>query len=292
MSYIDDLLEFEDSEAEKPRDVYVRAPFSWPGNKFNSLDEIIPLLPPGDRFIEPCGGSGVVTLNLVNKYKLMVFNDRHSGITAFFRCVKDKAKKDKILEWLNLSLHSREEFIWCRDSWENCQDDVERAARWYYMLRTSFSHLGRNWGRATGGAAQIGKKLYNNLDLIDVAHRRLRDVQIENLDAIQCVKDYAGAGAVFYCDPDYIGTDTGIYQHGVEHKRLLETVFASKGWFAVSSYRNELYDSYDWDQRFEWEIADKMRARVFNESNNLKGKQNVMAHHGLVKECLYVKDLR
>lgn len=287
-SLVEQMLEF-DKEGQTERESYVRAPFAWPGGKFKSLEHIIPLLPKANTFIEPCGGSGVVTLNLPHDYKLKVFNDRHSGITAFFRCMRSFQKKQAVKDWLRLAIHSREDFIWCRDSWENCQDDVERAARWFYMLRTSFSGLGRNWGRSTAGRGMIAQKLHNGLEALDTCHRGFRDVQVENQDCLQCIRDYDSDDTVGYIDPDYIDSSAGIYKHAVEHKELLDLVFASKGWYGVSGYKHDLYESYPWAQRFEWEVDVTLNARTFK-NNNLEGKENVMGGRGKATEILYVKD--
>lgn len=292
MNFVDAIFAYEATEEIKPRDSYVRAPFAWPGCKFNSLDFIIPKLPLGKTFVDGCGGSGVVTLNLPHNYPLKVFNDRHAGITAFYRCMRDNAKSQAVKKWLEMSLHSREDFIWCRDSWTNCQDDVERAARWYYMVRTSFSHLGRNWARATGGRAQIGAALHNGLDLFSLINWRFREVQVENQDVEQCIRDYDSDGTVFYIDPDYIGTDPGIYEHKVRHRNMLDLVFSSKGWFAVSHYKNDLYESYNWSERYEWEVTSTMRSAAFDEGNNLAGKQNVMGRGDTAIEVLYIKDFQ
>ena len=185
---LDDIAEEEIDN--KSRDNYVRSAFAWPGNKFNSLEHIIPRFPCGSSFIEGCGGSGVVTINLKNQYPLRVFNDRHAGVTSFFRCMRDAKKKEAVKDWLRLTLHSREEFIICRDTWENENDDVERAAKWYYMVRTSFGALGRNWARSTLGRAQSGAALHNGLELLDTVHRHFREVQIENMDICQLIRDY------------------------------------------------------------------------------------------------------
>jgi DNA adenine methylase len=274
---------------KQEREQFVRAPFPWPGGKYESLRHIIPILPKANTFIEPCGGSGVVTINLPFDYPLKVFNDRHSGITAFFRCMRDFDKKEAVRKLLTMSVHSREDFVWCRDTWENCTDDVERAYRWFYMMRTSFATLGRNWGRSTAGRSMIAQKLYNGLELLDTCHRVFRNIQIENLDCVQCIKDYDSLDTVGYVDPPYIDSDQGIYTHGVEHKALLETIFESKGWYAVSGYKHDLYEKYPWDEKHEWPVTVKLRAKSFKD-NHLEGKENVMGGHDSAIECLYIKD--
>src|SRR5262245_45121950 len=127
MSEMKDLFSALDavsgSNSEEIREHYLRAPFSCLGSKFKGLDEILPRLPYRNGFCEPFGGSGVVLLNR-NECPLEVFNDRHSGITAFYRCLRDPVKKDALIERIELSVHSREEFIWSKDTWKDITDDL------------------------------------------------------------------------------------------------------------------------------------------------------------------------
>jgi DNA adenine methylase len=276
---------------DKPREEYRRSAFGWPGGKYRSLEQILPRLRKSDKWIEVCGGSGVITLNR-QSCALEVFNDRHSGVTAFFRCIQDSSKNQRLVERLRYMVHSREEFIWCAATWENPTDDVERAARWYYMVRTSFGQLGRNWARATSGISQIGPKLRRGLNLFPALYQRFRDVQIENMDACQCIRDYDSEDATFYVDPDYIGTDPGIYQHQVEHKHLLDTIFCSKGFFAVSNYANPLYDGYDWDAVYAWPAHVSIKSQAFHDSNHLKGKEEFMGREIKAEETLYIREAR
>lgn len=290
MSYLLDIMDqMDDGYSPTVRETYQRAPFGWPGGKWRSLQHIIPRLPVRKVYCEPCGGSGVVLINRPRS-ELEIFNDRHAGVVAFYRCIRDPEKWQQLVERLRLVVHSREEFIWCRDTWQNCTDDVERAARWYYMLRTSFSQLGRNFARATRSRDQIGQKLERGLRHFGRIHERFKRVQVENLDAVQCVRDFASRDTVFYIDPDYIGADPGIYEHKVRQQQLLNAVFDSKGFFAVSNYANELYDSYKWDDRITWDVFVSMTSQAFTDTNGLFHKRDVMKRQGKAVEVLYIKD--
>lgn len=285
----DELDRLED----KPREDYIRAPFGWPGGKQESLPYILPKLPVRKVWVETCGGAGWVSLNR-QPCDLEVFNDRHAGIIAFYRCVRDAEKCLALRERLELSLHSREEFVWSRDSWQNCSDDVERAARWYYMLRCSFGQLGRNFGRATSGRSQQGRALQNGLELFPLIHSRFRNFQIENLDVTVCIRDYDSPSTVFYVDPDYIGANPGIYSHTVQHRELLDTIRDSQGFFAVSGYANDLYDRQYatlWDDRITWKVSVTLTSQCFKD-NNLEGKEGQMRRDQKAEEVLWIREAK
>lgn len=286
----DDLFDLMSQfEKYEPREGYIRAPFGWPGGKWHSLKHLIPLIPQGETFVDACGGSGIVTLNSPDWFKQKVYNDRHSGLVAFYRCIRDHSKMEQLVERLRLVVHSREEFVWSKETWHNHSDDVERAARWYYMIRMSFSQLGRNFGRSTRGINILAEKFGRGLDLFPTIHDCFKKALVENLDCLQCMRDFDGHHTVHYVDPDYIGTNP-IYQHTVDHKRLLETVFEMKGWVAVSGYANTMYDSQNWDYRYEWEVPVRIVAQAFNEGNHLQGKENHMHRGQTATEVLWVKD--
>ncbi len=278
---------------EEERENYVRAPFPYPGAKSRSIQHILPHLPARGFYGEPFGGSGAVLLSR-NASDLEVFNDKFAGVTCFYRVIRSPLTLNKLLDRLQLCLHSREEFMWCRDTWKNCDDEVERAARWYYMVMTSFASQGRHFGRCVKSAvkAQIGAKLKNNLKMFQDVHRRLLHVQIENQDWRQCLKDYDQHDAVWYIDPPYYQYAKGMYECELtkeDHRELLERIFDLKGFVALSGYENEIYDKYHWNDRYSWTVISTTLAQGFTESNNLLAHADSMKR-GTAKEVLWLKE--
>ena len=88
-------------------------------------------------------------------------------------------------------------------------------------------------------------------------HDRFRKVQIDNLDGLDCISQYDSPTTVFYVDPDYPDASRGIYKHEMTdsyHVKLLELIFKSEGFFAVSGYHNILYDKQNWDDCHTWTV--------------------------------------
>ncbi len=283
------LLGFDNLGAHKEevRENYVKSAWNMPGGKIKSLHQILPELPYRDVWIDGCVGTGVVSLNR-RESKLEILNDRHAGITDLFRVIRDPVMYDALLDRLRHVVHSREEFIWCRNTWENHYDPVERAARWYYMIRVSFNQIGRNFGRATSGDSMIARKYWNGLKLLAPIHNRFKLCQIENLDVVQCLKDFDSYNTVGYFDPDYVDTDQGIYQHGVDHVKFLDAVMDSKGFYVVSGYENDLYAGYDWDKVKKWEVWTPVKTQA-TKTGKTKGQD---LKREIAVEVLYIKDLR
>lgn len=277
------LLLSMEREDDIVREDYVRAPFGYPGGKARSIPHILPALPYTSMYCEPFGGSGAVWLAR-HPSKLEIFNDRYSGVTSFFRAVRDHKKE--LVERLSHLIHSREEFIWCKNTWKNHDDLVERAARWYYCVRASFGAQSMYFGRSRNPKASFASKLSENLDHYHDLHDRIKNTQIENLSWQSCFDDYNHDDCVWYLDPPYYKVSKGMYEHDMpdsEHVEILERIQRLTGFVAISSYPNDLYNSYPWSRILTWEQPNNtlgIGTTMSDDDNNARG---------VVREVLYIK---
>jgi DNA adenine methylase len=289
-----DLLALFNSldDTAQTRERYVRMPFGYPGNKADSCKYILPRLPYRKKYIEPFGGSGAV-LAYRNPSPMEVFNDRFAGVVAFYRCIRDQDKCNALGERLKFFLHSREEFIWCKETWKNCEDDVERGARWYYMHQMSFANQGRHFGRSLKNPERRIRRVLENVPNFQWFHDRFLHVNIENQDWRQCLKDFDSPDAVFYMDPTYLNATDSIYEHELkkeEHKEMLDRVFHMEGFVAMSHYDHELYRKYAWSDTHSWEVNVSMLGLTFQEENNLKGHEHLQRQKAT--EVLWIKEAK
>lgn len=286
---MDDLLgllfSLDNHDAEVRED-YVRAPFGYPGSKAKAIKQILPHLPYRSMYCEPFGGTGSILLAR-NPSRLEIFNDRFSGVTSFYRALRDH--KDALTTRLSFLIHSREEFMWSAKTWPDCEDIVERAARWFYAVRNSFGSQGMYFGRSKNPKALFADKLQNGLELFHDIHERIKNVQIENLSWQHCFTDYDHEECVWYLDPPYYKATKGMYECEMpdsEHVELLERAFQLKGWVAISGYPNELYDKYPWSKIVTWEQSSTTLGMATTESNNLAGTDLLRQN---AREVLYIR---
>ena len=276
-------------QTDDVREQYVRAAFPWPGGKSKSIDNILPHLPYRKKYGEPFGGSGAILLAR-RPCDLEVFNDKFSGVTCFYRVIRDRVKMNKLLDRLALCLHSREEFIWSKQTWKDCEDEVERAARWWYMVTCSFGAQGRNFGRALKGKVQQGPKLKSNLKLFPECHLRLMNVQIENQDWRQILNDFDDKDMVWYLDPPYRLSHKGMYECEMsdsDHQELLERIQKLQGFVAISGYDDPMYNRYKWSRKLQWKAFVTATAQAGTETNHLR-KEDMQ--RGYAIETLWIKD--
>lgn len=283
--------------SDEARQDYLKMPWGYPGNKFEELAKILPNIPYRERYGEPFGGSGVVLANR-RPSKFEVFNDRYSGMTDLLRVVRDPQLLPKLLERLELTCHSREEFIWCKSSWKNCQDPIERAARFYYVLRFAVnSKPNSTFGRSTlKGLSASSLLLHKALPRFQAIHDRYKAVLIENLDWRRCLLDFDTPDMVWYLDPTYLGTSNN-YEHELsvqDHKELVLRIQNLKGFVAVSSFdnieTNAVYDKAGvWDHKYVWERTSSALTHAFQETNNFANKETD-SERRKVRECLWVRE--
>lgn len=279
----------EERSQTEAREKKSRKPFGYPGSKSRHLHNLLPHLPYSDIWVDVCGGSGAVTYGR-ERSQLEVFNDICSGVTSFYRCIHDITLLDRLLERLEFLLHSREEFQYCRDTWKQVDDVVERAARWWYSIQASFVTKGQQFGRAKKGPNAIANKLQNKVPAFMDFHDRFRTVMIENQDAKDLFLDFDSPKTVFYYDPPFIESDHGCYDNWMtieQHERILDIIFTLEGFVAVSGYSSELYSKYPWTQIESWEARTSMAGGAKTESNHLK---DVFTTWEPAVEYLFIKD--
>lgn len=170
------------------------------GGKFNILKTLLPLIPPHKVYVEVFGGAASLLLNK-RPSRIEVYNDADGELVNLFMVVRDHP--NEFLKGFKVILYSREIYNrWVKEPLP--KDPVERAVRFYYLLRSSFSgtHDGGWKFNLTRNPAQTFFKSLRSILLIS---RRLKNVQIEKLDFRKCIEQYDRQNTFFYLDPPYYG---------------------------------------------------------------------------------------
>ena len=247
MTLQNNLLSLFDDEHGGGRASYERGPMNYIGCKFSGLGQLLSHLPVCSKWIDVFGGSGVVTLNRPRS-KFEVYNDKHSGLVAFYKVLGMDGGPQALKERVELMPHSRELFYDYLKSWAGVSDDLERAARWYYLVQASVVGRCQQFGRDLKGINTVSRKLSTNIPLFPMIHDRFKHVLIENLDWRVCLRDFDSPDAVFYLDPPYWESD--IYECRMskeDHIEMCGAIFKLQGFVALSGYSNPVYDSFPWD---------------------------------------------
>ena len=225
----------------------VMAPVPYFGGKQIHTHWILPVLEqyPHVRYVEPFGGGGSILLSRDPGFD--VYNDIYSDIVNFYRVLQDA---DTFAE---LTPYAKECFEDAKREVSNETDPVKRAVRWFVVARMSFggkqsstSGWKHSVKESRRGVSQCVSSWLTALENLPEVHERLKTVQIENMDAVELVRKYAGDDTLFYLDPPY-PMDTrksGKYHHEFDdeqHRELVKVLLEIPGHKVVSSYESEIY---------------------------------------------------
>ncbi len=244
----------------------LRSPIRWFGGKGHMTAKLLKLVPPHRIYCEVFGG-GASLLFTKTPSPVEVYNDLDSGLVNFFRVLRDPEKFKEFHRLASLTPYSREEYCFCRETWEQCESDVERAYRWYVVARMSFSgYFAESWSFTVAASCNhmsgAVSKWLSTIELLPEIHARFMRVQVEHNDFRKIIKTYDTLDTLFYLDPPYV-PDTrkhGKYKNEMtegDHKDLIDLILKVKGMVMLSGYKNPLYEllgQVSWT-RYDYETA-------------------------------------
>ncbi len=230
------------------------------------LSYILPLIPENGCYIEPfCGGATVLFAKPRTQNEII--NDNNDVLINFYKVLKDKNRSKKLISMCKASLYSRSIHLEAGRLLKS-GTDIEKAWALWFKINSGFSGKldgGFSITRMTNSShAMRLTNLKNNLHYIS---KRLEQVQIENINALDCIKNYDVEHIFFYIDPPYLGADQGHYKGYTESDfiELLEMLSCIKGKFLLSCYPGAEIDSYIESQNWNY-FTIKQRIRAVNKS--------------------------
>lgn len=220
----------------------------WIGGKSQLRKQIIPLISKDtERYIEVFGGAAWVLFGKERCHgQLEVYNDINGNLVNLYMQIKNNCSElQNEIDWLQ----SREIFEHYRKSIsENEQmTDVQRAARFWYLIKSSF-------GANLHSFATSSKNLSKPADELPLYRERLKNVVIENRDFEHIIKIYDRPKACFFLDPPYFKTER-YYNTRLncfkmaDHQRLKHILKGVKGRFILTyndcEFIRKMYKDYN-----------------------------------------------
>ncbi len=132
-------------------------------------------------------------------------NDRSRDVVTLFRVLQRHYAA--FMDMLRFQVTSRADFERLLHTDGETLTDLERAARFLYLQRTSFG--GKVAGRSFGVSLSSGARFdVGRLgEVLAAVHERIAGVTIENLDFGEFLRRYDRPTTLFYLDPPYHGTE-------------------------------------------------------------------------------------
>ena len=178
----------------------LKSPLAWLGGKSRLADRIIEKMPAHQTYCEVFAGAAWVLFKKPES-KVEIINDINSDLTNLYRCVKHHlAELVAQFRWM---LVSRDEFDRFLKTPTDTLTDIQRAARFFYLAKSSF---GAKIVKPTYGISATGAPRLNLLRVeedLSEAHLRLARVFIENKPYDYVLQRFDKPGTLFYVDPPY-----------------------------------------------------------------------------------------
>lgn len=199
------------------------------GGKSQLRKQIISLIPEHICYTEPFFGAGWVFFGK-EPSKVEVINDIERELVNLFRMIK--YHPEEVNNVLQYEISSRDIFCDYKSQPVAYMTEIQRAARFIYIISQSFSSRGVSYGYATTG--RPSPQIFNIKNLKELKER-LRNTYIENLDFTEIFKRYDRAHTFHFCDPPYFETDGYTVPFGEkEQLQLCDILKHIKGKFLLT----------------------------------------------------------
>jgi len=208
------------------------SPLSYIGGKSALANRIIAKFPEHTTYVEPFAGAAQVFFRK-EPSKVEVLNDLDGEIVNFFRVCQQHS--EELARYFHFTVASRKWFELLKASNPATLTDIQRAARYLYLLKNSYAGLVRKLNYGISVVQPPGFNPKRLPEVIEQAHQRLARVQIEALSYEKILKRYDRATTLFYLDPPYFGLK--YYNFNFEPEdfaKLAERLKGLKGKFILS----------------------------------------------------------
>jgi DNA adenine methylase len=180
----------------------LNSPFRYAGGKFYARKLILPLIPDHDVYIEPfCGGASIFFAK--PKSKKNVLNDFDVQLINCFEHIRDKP--EDLIRRLHGQQATKERHAYYKNTYRP-RTDLDRAVRWYYLNRTSYSGIMKAVNCFFGYGDKFSMRPENWPRSIRKTSEKLAKVKLTSVDFVKCI-DSAPDGSFLFIDPPYYRAD-------------------------------------------------------------------------------------
>lgn len=207
---------------------------NYMGGKSLLADRIIRRIPEHTCYCEVFAGAAWLLFRK-QESKVEIINDINIDLVTLFRVVKHHL--DEFIRYLRWILVARDEFERFKKENPETLTDIQRAVRFYFVLKNSFS------GRIKKPSFSISTQRLSGFNLLRIEeelsaiHLRLARVYIENRSYDELIPRVDRPHTFFYLDPPYYGCEN-YYGDGVfsrdDYGKMRDILKAVKGKFILS----------------------------------------------------------
>lgn len=230
------------------------------GGKWKIAEWIISFFPQHRVYVEPFGGAGSVLMRKPPA-RIEIYNDLSNEVVNLFRVLRNPEHAAELRRLLELTPYSRQEW---KDAYVVVSDPIEQARR--TIILSTMGHNGtkaltrksNGFRVSSTGYHCMPQQLINYTAGLDAYTERLKNVVIENRDAVEVMKHHDRASTLHYVDPPYLGKlrkdARNMYMEEIfteeAHEALSVEIKRLQGFVVLSGYPCEQYRN--WYEREGW----------------------------------------
>ena len=281
----------------------INSPFRYAGGKFYARKLILEHVPVHQNYIEPFAG-GASIFFAKNKVSNNQLNDIDGELINVYKHIRDHPEElifflkkrpeteSRIPEYLTDGIlygdplpASKELHSFFKKEYKP-ENDLELAARWFYLNRTSYSGIMNFQNMYWGYGDKFSMQPKNWPQNILRTSSKLQGVDLTNLD-FELVIDQAPDDSLLFIDPPYFNADQDkFYQHYFskkDHIRLAECLQRNNErlrLFITYDNTEEIRELYGWMTEMhdkEWNYCiqrtDDQKNRTDKKGERYKGKE-------------------
>lgn len=252
----------------------INSPFRYAGGKFYARKLIIDHIPPHECFIEPFAG-GASIFFAKEKVPKNILNDLDEELMNVYRVIRDEP--ESLINFLEGKPAKKELHHYYKNEFKP-KNYLERAGRWYFLNRISFSGIMNTQNCYFGYGDKFSMRPENWPRNIRRTSLKLQDVELSCKD-FEIVIDKAPDGAFLFVDPPYFNADQDKFYSCVftkeDHYRLRDTLFRNKKRLKfLLTYDNSraLWDIYEWVTEIHEKEWNYCINRTDDQKNGIKRK--------------------
>ncbi|MCK9420199.1 MAG: Dam family site-specific DNA-(adenine-N6)-methyltransferase [Nitrospirae bacterium] len=207
---------------------------SYLGGKSKLANRIVSMIPEHTGYCEVFAGASWLFFKK-EESEVEIINDINADLVTLYRVVKHHL--DEFIRYFRWILVSREEFERFKQTPPDVLTDIQRAARFYFLLKTGFA------AKITSPSFSISPLRRSNFNLLRIeeelsaVHLRLARAYIENKPYGYVIARFDRPTTFFYIDPPYYRCENdygkGIFSRD-DFEKLRDLLRTVKGKFIMS----------------------------------------------------------
>jgi len=179
---------------------------AYMGGKSLLAPKIIPMIPKHRCYVEVFAGAAWMLFKKEEEIShVEIINDINSDLVTLYRVIKHHL--EEFMRYFKWILISRDEFYRFRQETPETLTDIQRAVRFYYLLKLGYAARIKNPAFSIATTAKPRLNLLRIEEELSAVHLRLARVYIENKPYEEVITRFDKSDTFFYIDPPYLGCE-------------------------------------------------------------------------------------